>query len=77
MPSKGFMSPEHLEEYAFSRMQEAMKEGIMKHSDILDNPLFCKEAKELLKQVYIAGFNDASSSIAKMFEDIQKVNGER
>lgn len=75
MPSKGFMSPEHLEEYAFSRMQEAMKEGIMKHADILDNPVLCKEVKELLKQVYIAGFSDASNAIAKMIDDIQKVNG--
>lgn len=77
MSSKGFMSPEHLEEYTFSRMQEAMKEGIMKHADVLDSPIYCKELKEFLKQVYMTGFSDASNAIAKMIEDIQKVNGER
>lgn len=77
MPNKGFMSPEHIEEYTFSRMLEAMKEGIMKHADILDNPKYSKELKELLKQVYIAGFDDSASAITNIMKDIQKVIGER
>ena len=75
MPSKGFMSPEHLEEYTCSRMEEAMKEGIMKHADIFDKPIYCKELRDLLKQVYITGFSEATSAIAKIMDDIQKVNG--
>lgn len=75
MPSKGFMSPEHLEEYTFSRMQEAMKEGIMKHDDIFNNPIYSKEVREILKMVYMTGFGDASLAIGKMLDDIMKVNG--
>lgn len=75
MPSKGFMSPEHLGEYCFSRFQEAMKEGIMNHADMFNNPMLSKDVRDGLKMVYMTGFADASSSIAKMLDDIQKVNG--
>ena len=84
MPGKGFMSPEHIEEYCLSRMLEALKEGIMNHADIFNradmfnNPLCSKDAyREYLKSLYVLGFSDASSTVAKILEDIQKVNGVR
>lgn len=75
MPDKGFMSPEHLEEYTLSRMTEAMKEGVMKHSDIFNNDIYPKELRDFLIAIYETGWAEGIAATAKMMDDIQKVNG--